>query len=189
MLGTGLRRGEALAFGLDDLDLDVGAARVRYTLGRVNGALVRSEPKTEKSRRTVPLPAPVVTAPRAHRKQRVADQLRAGSEWQDSGLVFTTAYGAPLDPRNVLRAFASVAERAGLSGAGLHTLPSLLRDRATRTRRPHAGSGRAAWSLVLRGHGRRVLPRWRGADAGGSRPPRTRFRTVTRFALQYSLQY
>jgi hypothetical protein len=28
----------------------------------------------------------------------------------------------PTDPRNALRAFAGIAERAGLSGAGLHTL-------------------------------------------------------------------
>ena len=37
-------------------------------------------------------------------------------------LVFPTHIGTPPDPRNALRAFAGIAERAGLAGVGLHTL-------------------------------------------------------------------
>ena len=36
--------------------------------------------------------------------------------------MFPTVIGTPTDPRNALRAFASIAERAGLAGVGLHTL-------------------------------------------------------------------
>jgi site-specific recombinase XerD len=36
--------------------------------------------------------------------------------------VFTTQIGTPIDPRNALRAFASIAGRAGLDGVGLDTL-------------------------------------------------------------------
>jgi site-specific recombinase XerD len=36
--------------------------------------------------------------------------------------LFPTHVGTPTDPRNALRAFEGVAERAGLSGVGLHTL-------------------------------------------------------------------
>ena len=55
---TGMRSGEALALRWTDVDLDAGLLTVRGTLGRVGGKLVVSEPKTDRSRRTVPLGAP-----------------------------------------------------------------------------------------------------------------------------------
>jgi integrase len=56
MLATGLRRGEALALHWSDIDLDRAMLRVRWTLTRTSKGLQLGEPKTEKSRRTVPLP-------------------------------------------------------------------------------------------------------------------------------------
>jgi integrase len=58
--------------------------------------------KTKKSRRTLALPARCVEALRKQRAQQVADRLSA-SDWQDSGLVFTTAVGTPMDAANVRR--------------------------------------------------------------------------------------
>ena len=55
LVNTGLRRGEALALRWSDVDLDASVLRVRGTLARVDGALVVTEPKTAKSRRSVPL--------------------------------------------------------------------------------------------------------------------------------------
>jgi integrase len=52
---TGMRRGEALALRWSDVDLDNGPVTVRGTLGRMGGRLVVSEPKTDRSRRTVPM--------------------------------------------------------------------------------------------------------------------------------------
>ena len=52
---SGRRRGEALALHWSDVDLDAGSIAVRGTLGRVGGKLVISEPKTDRSRRTVPI--------------------------------------------------------------------------------------------------------------------------------------
>ena len=43
--------------------------------------------------------------------------------WEEHpDLVFPTHIGTPTEPRNALRAFESIAGRAGLSGVGLHTL-------------------------------------------------------------------
>jgi integrase len=125
MLGTGLRRGEALALHWSDVDLTAGHVRVRWTLGRVDKALVFDEPKTERSRRFVPVPSPVAEALKHHRAARVAERLAAvvWAPWEGHpDLVFPTQIGTPTDPRNALRAFAGIAERAGLAGIGLHTL-------------------------------------------------------------------
>ena len=119
---TGLRRGEALALRWSDVDLDAGVLSVRGTLGRVGGRLVISEPKTARSRRTVPLNPAVAALLRRHRTEQKAERLRAGDQWTDSGLVFTTEFGAAVDPRNLLRVLEGAAAAAGVEGAGVHTL-------------------------------------------------------------------
>lgn len=76
---TGLRRGEALALHWSDVDLDNGTLTVRGTLGRVCGRLLITEPKTDRSRRNVPITAPLVAMLRAHRADQIAERLVAGS--------------------------------------------------------------------------------------------------------------
>ena len=119
---TGLRRGEALALRWSDVDLDNAVLTVRGTLGRVGGRLVITEPKTERSRRTVPLTPPLVSMQRAQRKQQAAERLHAGNQWRDSGLVFATEFGTPVEPRNILRTIELAAKKAGLEGIVVHTL-------------------------------------------------------------------
>jgi len=55
-LAVGLRRGEALGLRWKDIDLDRGELRVSQTLQRVDGRLQIVPPKSERSRRRVPLP-------------------------------------------------------------------------------------------------------------------------------------
>lgn len=121
-LAIGLRRGEALGLRWCDIDLDAGTLQVRQTLQRVSGGLVFLPPKTERSRRSVPLPAVAVTALREHRRAMAAEALRGGRMLSGEGLVFTTAIGTPLEPRNVTRAFTSLLTRAGLRHVRLHDL-------------------------------------------------------------------
>lgn len=119
---TGLRRGEALALRWSDVDLESGVLRVRGTLARTGGVLVVTEPKTANSRRVLRLSPGVVALLRADRKVQAAERLKAANVWHESGYVFTTENGQPVDPRNFLRALTSAATRAGLSGVGVHTL-------------------------------------------------------------------
>ncbi len=100
---TGLRKGEALALSWDAVDLTAGVLRVAATISRVSGRLVITEPKTVRSRRTVPLHPAVVSMLRKHKAAQAAERLRAANQWQNSGLVFTTELGGPVDPRNLLR--------------------------------------------------------------------------------------
>ena len=108
---TGMRKGEALALSWDRVDLDAGVLRVAATISRVGGRSVITEPKTVRSRRAVPLNPAVVSMLRRHRANQAAERLRSANQWADSGLVFTTELGGPVDPRNLLRVV-EVASRA-----------------------------------------------------------------------------
>jgi integrase len=125
LLGSGLRRGEALALHWRDVDLAAGHLWVKWSLARVGGQLLFSQPKTEKSRRFVSLPEPVIETLRRHRVAQAAERLAAPvwHPWPDhDDLVFSTQFGTPIEPRNAARSFARIAGRAGLDGASLHTL-------------------------------------------------------------------
>jgi len=50
---------------------------------------------------------------------RVPD-MAAGPDWVDTGHVFATEVGRPLDPRNVLRFWHRLTERAGVGRHRLH---------------------------------------------------------------------
>lgn len=119
---TGLRKGEALALRWDKVDLNAGVLRVSATIARVGGRLVITEPKTARSRRTVPLSPAVVTLLRKHKAAQAAERLRAANQWTDSGLVFVTELGGPVDPRNLLRVLEVAAKAAEVEGIGVHTL-------------------------------------------------------------------
>jgi integrase len=119
---TGLRRGEAAALRWSDVDLDVGEMKVARTVSRVGGQLVFTEPKTARSRRTVPLSPAVVALLKKHRTTQKEDRLRAGNQWRETGLVFTTELGTAVEPRNLLRAIEAAAAKAGVEDIGVHTL-------------------------------------------------------------------
>ncbi len=122
MAATGLRRGEVCGLLWSDVDLDKGELRVRHTLSRVDRELVLTEPKTDRSRRRVPLHTGVVTALKGWRKQQVAERLAAGDQWSDTGVVFATELGTMVDPRNLLRTVELAAAKAGIENVGAHTM-------------------------------------------------------------------
>jgi integrase len=72
------------------------------------------ETKTERSRRTLALPAAAVQALHAWTDCQASERLAAGEQWQDTGLVFTTCHGAALDAGNVRKMFKRVTAEAGI---------------------------------------------------------------------------
>lgn len=119
---TGLRKGEALALRWKDVDFERGTVSVRGTLSTVRGGWAVTEPKTRSSRRVL-FPAPGVMALlEAHRREQERERAQAQDMWTEQGFVFTSATGAPLDPRSVLRAFTTAAGQAGITGVSVHTL-------------------------------------------------------------------
>ncbi|MFJ1774327.1 tyrosine-type recombinase/integrase [[Kitasatospora] papulosa] len=115
----GLRRGELVGLRWTDLDLDRRVLYVRQQTQRRRGILYDDDPKGRR-RRAVPLPAMCIAPLRWHRMRQAEAKARAGESWQESGHVFVTRTGRPVEPRNVYRSFTRVAETAGLRVIRLH---------------------------------------------------------------------
>jgi integrase len=106
VLVLGLRKGEVLGLAWEQVDLDGAELYVGEQLQRVGRRLIRREIlKTETSEAPLPLPDLCIAAFKIRRKQQNADRARAGDRWVDSGLVFTTRHGTPIEPRNFNRSF------------------------------------------------------------------------------------
>ncbi|MCZ0732324.1 tyrosine-type recombinase/integrase [Mycolicibacterium iranicum] len=122
MASTGLRRGEVAGLLWSDVDLSKSELTVKHTLSRVDSELVLTQPKTDRSRRRVPLHAGVVDELKAWRTQQLEERLAAGDLWTDTGAVFATEFGTMVDPRNLLRTVELAAKKAGIEGVGAHTM-------------------------------------------------------------------
>ena len=122
MLSTGLRRGEALGLRWEDVDLKKGVVVVRRQLQRVGGELVANDVKTTKSRRAVNIAPPVTKMLKARKAAQAKDRETYREAWEETGYVFTTQLGTPLDPRNIQRDFQTICTKAGLGKWHPHEL-------------------------------------------------------------------
>jgi integrase len=94
---------------------------VRRGLHRVAGqGLVYEEPKAERSRRTLALPAQLVDALRAHRAAQFEERITAGSLWEDHDLVFAQANGRPIERKSDWQAWKALLLEAGVREVRLH---------------------------------------------------------------------
>lgn len=118
-LATGMRPEEYLGLQWKDINFENGTATVRRTLlWRNGGGWYFDEPKTSRSRRTIPLPSSLMRALSEHRRRQVELRLKAGAQYQNNDFVFATGWGTPLMRRNLIRRhFRPILKRANLSAS------------------------------------------------------------------------
>jgi len=94
LLASGARPGEVLGLRWEDYDGERIRIQRALVRDRKGGGWKLKEPKTKKSRRTVPLPTPAITALKAHRKRQAEEKL-AAKEYAEHGLIFADESGEP----------------------------------------------------------------------------------------------
>ena len=72
------------------------------------------------------MPPLVVEVLQRHRERQDKERVAAGDAWVETGLVFTTTLGTPIDPSNLRREFAKLTRKAGIG----HWHPHELRHSA-----------------------------------------------------------
>jgi len=161
-LTCGLRLGELLGLGWEDVDLDQGVLRVSRAVSRVGGAVQLGPTKTASSRRQLRLPAATENALRDHRARQVAQQNLMGEHWQDLGLVFPTGRGTLRDPAKLRRFLRTVTEQAGLGRWHPHELrhcaASLLSAAGVPLEEPADVLGHASTRVTSATYGHRTTP-------------------------------
>src|SRR5262249_32461014 len=116
-LATGTRPEEYLGLQWKDMDADKGIVTVRRTLCWHRGARgwYFGEPKTSRSRRSIPIPSSTLRSLLAHKRKQAEERLQAASKYENYDLVFATSHGTPLMLRNLLRRhFKPILKAAGL---------------------------------------------------------------------------
>ena len=73
-------------------------------------------------RRDLPLLAPAAEVLETRRAVQAADRLEVGSAWQDTGLIFSTKTGRPIEPRNLARSFRRICDSHSLRVITVHHL-------------------------------------------------------------------
>jgi len=79
-------------------------------------------PKSDASRRKLPLPACTIEALRRHRVRRDEDQVLAASAWTESGRLFTNTIGTSFDGDNLTKIFQGLSKAAGVPLIRFHDL-------------------------------------------------------------------
>lgn len=122
-LTTGMRRGEMLALKWQDINFEQALLQVRRIFTRQPGnRYIETEPKTEKSKRSIMLTSIAIEALKRHQIHQLETKLAAGPDWEENDLVFCTMFGTPLNPNWVLKRFKSLLKKASLPDIRLHDL-------------------------------------------------------------------
>jgi integrase len=141
-LALGLRQGEALGLQWSDIDLNAGTLIVRRSRLRPKWEHGCTEPcghkfgghcphriplrketagtKSKAGKRGIGLPDELVTLLKQHKTEQERERQTAAQLWQETGYVFTTPTGEPLNPRTDYTEWKRLLERAGVPERRLH---------------------------------------------------------------------
>ena len=120
---TGMRQGELLALGWQDVDMKNGTVSVRRTLTRNGGSIEMGDPRTKKSRRSIRLTPRAIESLEAHLQRQLREIGILGDRYKNQGMLFTTSTGSPINPSNLRqKGFARLLKEARLPHIRFHDL-------------------------------------------------------------------
>lgn len=160
VLFTGVREGEALGLMWDCVDFQKGTILINKQMQREkkkNGQYLLAPTKNGKGRTITPAPW-VMKLLRTQKRRQAEQRLKAGTMWEDSGLVFTTELGRHLAIHTVYKDFKQIAASIGCPDARFHDLRHSYAVAAIRsgddikTVQSNLGHATAAFTLDVYGH-------------------------------------
>ena len=116
----GLHKQELAGLGWEHIDMEAHTIRVVRTRTIVDGKVEIGEPKTERSKRDLPIPDPVYSSLLHARAVQRQEMSHAGDRYCDSGYVFVNELGAPVYPDYLTDRWKAACKRAGVPVINLH---------------------------------------------------------------------
>lgn len=117
---SGLRRGEVAGLRWTEVDLDKGILTVGRNRVSVGGTVVENDPKTPRSRRTLPLTPGLASALRAARKRQTEERLALGPAYGSGEYVVSDEAGHPYHPETLSSYWSTITKSAGVPTIRLH---------------------------------------------------------------------
>lgn len=156
---TGMRQGELLGLRWRDVDLDARRIYVRVQRQYLKGrGIVERETKEHRGTRPIALTRDEVALLSAQRAIVTEERRKVGDLWKDHDLVFPSTVGTPMNPRNLLRTFRRLKQRASLKAVRFHDLRHtaathlLTVGRGVGPARERLGHSRPSTTLDMYGH-------------------------------------
>lgn len=122
----GFRRGELLGLEWKDIDFDECTISIRRTSQYLSDrGTYTDDTKTEKSKRTLKLPAGVFSVLRQLRADQAQRRLLMGNLWEDHDRLFTGETGKPLHPNTPYHWLLTFCKKTGQRFLGIHAFRHL----------------------------------------------------------------
>lgn len=118
----GLRKGEVSGLRWSDLSWEKEELKIAQQVQVVNGKTIFTTPKSDTSRRTLPIPPLLLKRLQQHCDNQQEERTLLGPEWKEHNLIFPTEVGTPISPRNLSRYFYQALDKAGLEDVRFHDL-------------------------------------------------------------------
>lgn len=106
-LATGMRVNEILGLTWDDIDFKESMLSINRTLVFVNGKFAVQTPKTQKSKRVIPMNSKLKTLLANHKRNQNNLKIEHSERWKpydtmnDNNLIFTTRNGKPVNSKDL----------------------------------------------------------------------------------------
>jgi integrase len=114
LLTTGARPEEAIGLRWKDVDFEKGLIYIKQVVipHRSGGGFQFGDPKTAKSKRTIPLTVSLIDFLQSHREKQL--ELKSSVKWQNYDLVFASNVGTPLQSKRIFEHFKLMLDKAEL---------------------------------------------------------------------------
>ena len=120
---TGARKSELLALKWSDLDFEQQELVISKNRLVVRGEnVVQASTKGGEGRRTVSLDPVTVEIMKDHRKRQFEERLKAGSLWSETGYIFATEFGEPINYGTPTQLFTKIKNLLNLPDQRFHDL-------------------------------------------------------------------
>ena len=123
LLYSGMRRGELCGLTWDDIDFEHDLISItKSNLYLPGKGIFEDSTKNRASERIIKVPQDMTALLKEYKKEQAENRLMLGDKWQESGKVFTTAYGAPIHPDTITSWFHKFIKKNSLPKIHIHSL-------------------------------------------------------------------